>query len=200
MTTLSGLLNGTYQGYTGSQGIQGITGSQGIQGITGSQGIQGIQGITGPSNSVTATDDTTTTTLYPVMVGAAGSAQTPKTTTTKFSFNAVTGVISDGDGDVRSLNNNIQGAAYVPVAGDNGNMINISTGGVTINQGVFTAGQNITIFNNSASSQTITQGSLVTMYLAGTATTGNRTLAQRGICTVVCVASNTFVISGAGLT
>ena len=38
------------------------------------------------------------------------------------------------------------------------------------------------------------------MYLAGTATTGNRTLAQRGVATVLCVGTNTFVISGAGLT
>jgi hypothetical protein len=38
------------------------------------------------------------------------------------------------------------------------------------------------------------------MYLAGSATTGNRTLAQRGIATILCVASNTFVCSGAGVT
>ena len=38
------------------------------------------------------------------------------------------------------------------------------------------------------------------MYLAGTATTGSRTLAQRGLCTIVCVATNTFAISGAGIT
>jgi hypothetical protein len=37
------------------------------------------------------------------------------------------------------------------------------------------------------------------MYLAGTSTTGNRTLFQNGICTVVCISSNTFIISGAGL-
>ena len=80
-------------------------------------------------------------------------------------------------------------------------MINITTGGVTVNTSIFTVGNNITIFNNSSSSQTITQGVGVTMYQAGTATTGNRTLAQRGICTIVCVAnSTTFVISGAGLT
>ena len=66
--------------------------------------------------------------------------------------------------------------------------------------GVFSAGQAITIYNNSGSNQTITQGSSVTMYLGGTATTGNRTLAQRGVVTVLCVASNVFVISGAGLT
>jgi hypothetical protein len=71
---------------------------------------------------------------------------------------------------------------------------------VTVNTSIFSAGDAISIYNNSASNQTITQGGSVTMYLGGTATTGNRTLAQRGICTILCVASNTFVISGAGLT
>lgn len=95
---------------------------------------------------------------------------------------------------------NSQTSAYVAVVGDVGKHISITTGGVTVNASVFSAGDVFTIYNNSGSSQTITQGTSVTMYQAGTATTGNRTLAQRGVCTVLCVASNTFVISGAGLT
>ena len=111
-----------------------------------------------------------------------------------------TGTVSDQSGDLRDLVNSDKTAAYVPAATDNGKLINITTGGITINASVFTAGQNVTIYNNSASSQTITQGTSVTMYLAGSATTGNRTLAQRGIATILCVASNTFVCSGAGVT
>ena len=111
-----------------------------------------------------------------------------------------TGTVSDQAGDLRDLVNSSKTAAYVPVVTDNGKLINITTGGVTINSGIFTAGENVTIYNNSASSQTITQGTSVTMYLAGSATTGNRTLAQRGIATILCVASNTFVCSGAGVT
>ena len=38
------------------------------------------------------------------------------------------------------------------------------------------------------------------MYFVGTASTGSRTLAQRGLATVYCVAANTFVITGGGLT
>ena len=37
------------------------------------------------------------------------------------------------------------------------------------------------------------------MYYAGSSTTGNRVLAQKGIATLVCISSNNFVISGAGL-
>lgn len=110
------------------------------------------------------------------------------------------GTISDSKGDVRQLPVNSQTSAYVLVIGDAGKTISITTGGVTVNTGIFSAGDNITIYNNSGSSQTITQGTSVTLRLAGTATTGNRTLAQYGVCTLLCVASGTFVISGAGLT
>jgi hypothetical protein len=112
----------------------------------------------------------------------------------------VNGVVKDSKGDVRTIVQNAQTSAYVLVVGDAGKHISITTGGVTVNSGIFSAGDAISIYNNSASNQTITQGSSVTMYLGGTATTGNRTLAQRGICTILCVASNTFVISGAGVT
>ena len=111
-----------------------------------------------------------------------------------------TGNISDLIGNVRDIVNNAKTAAYVLVLTDNSQLINITTGGVTVNSGIFSAGNNVTIYNNSASSQTITQGSGVTLRLAGSATTGNRTLALRGICTVICVAANEFVVSGAGLT
>jgi len=117
-------------------------------------------------------------------------------TASNVTFNTVT----DGKGELRRIPQNAQTGAYVLVAADAGKHISITTGGVTVNTGIFSVGDAISIYNNSASNQTITQGASVTMYLAGTATTGNRTLAQRGICSILCVASNTFVISGAGLT
>ena len=39
----------------------------------------------------------------------------------------------------------------------------------------------------------------VTLRQAGTSNTGNRSLALYGVATLMCVASNTFVISGVGL-
>jgi hypothetical protein len=108
--------------------------------------------------------------------------------------------LRDTKGNVRSIPQNAQTAAYPLVAADAGKHVAITTGGVTVPQNVFSAGDAISIYNNSASSQTITSGTGITMYLAGSATTGNRTLAQRGVATVLCVGSNTFVISGAGLT
>jgi hypothetical protein len=110
-------------------------------------------------------------------------------------------IVSDSLGNIRSIPINNKVASYILAATDNGQMISITTGGVTVNTGVFASpfGQSISIYNNSASSQTITQGAGVTLRLAGTAATGNRTLARYGVATIVCVASETFVISGAGL-
>jgi hypothetical protein len=50
----------------------------------------------GSSTTINATNDTTTTTLYPIMVGALGSSQTVKarSTATAFSFNASTNALS----------------------------------------------------------------------------------------------------------
>ena len=107
--------------------------------------------------------------------------------------------VTDSKGEVRSVPQNAKTSAYVLVASDAGKHISITTGGVTVPSGVFSAGESVTIYNNSSSNQTITQGASVTMYQVGTANTGNRTLAQRGLCTVFCVSSNTFVITGGGL-
>jgi len=94
--------------------------------------------------------------------------------------------------------------AYTPSdTSDVGKHISITTGGVTVNASIYSAGDVFTIYNNSGSNQTITAGTNVTFRLAGTATTGNRTLAQYGTATLLCVtggATPTFVVSGAGVT
>jgi hypothetical protein len=109
--------------------------------------------------------------------------------------------ISDSKGEVRTVPVNSQTGAYNVVAGDAGKFISITTGGVSVlTTTAFTTGQSVSIYNNSGSSQTITQGTSVTIYQVGTANTGNRTLAQRGLCTILCVGSNTYVITGGGVT
>jgi hypothetical protein len=97
---------------------------------------------------------------------------------------------------------NSQTGAYVLVASDAGKTISITTGGVTVNNSVFSAGNIVTIFNNSASSQTITQGTGVTMQWAGqtASQTGSRTLGLYGLATLVFISASSVVISGAGLT
>lgn len=110
-----------------------------------------------------------------------------------------TSTVSDGAGDLRDIPQNSQTAAYVLVASDAGKHVSITTGGVTVNSGIFSAGEAISIYNNSASSQTITQGTSVTIRLAGVGTAGNKTLASYGLATLLCIASNEFVIAGTGV-
>jgi len=109
-----------------------------------------------------------------------------------------TGVLSDAKGEIRSVPQETKSTSYVLQSSDHGKHIS-TTAGVTLNTGIFTIGQNVTIFNNSSSSITITQGTSITIYLAGTANTGSRTLAQRGIATLLCVGTDTYVINGGGL-
>ena len=143
------------------------------------------------TTDVTATSEDFDLVFRTMAAGAAASEQARITST---------GIVQDIKGDVRTLVVNVQGSGYTLQASDHGRLVDITAGGVTIPSSVFSVGQNISIYNDSANNQTITQGASVTLRLAGTATTGNRTLAQRGICTVICVAANEFVISGAGLT
>lgn len=111
-----------------------------------------------------------------------------------------TGTITDGTGSIRRIPQNAQTAAYTLVASDVGKHISITTGGITVPASVFSVGDNITIFNNSTSDQTITQGSGVTLRAGGSTSTGNRTLANYGVATILCVAADVFVITGTGIT
>jgi hypothetical protein len=113
-----------------------------------------------------------------------------------------TGTIATDTIGYRGLPQNSQTGAYTLALADQGKMINTTTGGVVIpaNASIaFPIGAAISIYNNSASNQTISI-TTDTIYLAGTATTGSRTLAQRGLATCVKVAATTWVVSGAGVT
>ena len=74
-----------------------------------------------------------------------------------------------------------------------------ATGDITIPNSVFAAGDIILIYAG-ASARTITQGSGVTMRLGGTATTGSRTLAARGVAMLFFVSASEVVVSGSGVT
>jgi hypothetical protein len=85
------------------------------------------------------------------------------------------------------------------VIGDRGACIAASAG-ITIPNATFAAGDSFSIYNDSASSITITQGASLTLREAGTANTGNRTLAARGLCTVWFNSASEAIITGPGLT
>jgi hypothetical protein len=75
-----------------------------------------------------------------------------------------------------------------------------STAAYTIPSGVFTAGDSFSIINFNAGAVSIAQGAGLTMRLAGSATTGSRTLAGYGVATVWFANGAECWISGAGVT
>ena len=132
---------------------------------------------------------------------AAGSFTTVAASSTVTATGAVTGsTANDSLGNVRNIVQQTKSAPYTLVATDNGQCI-ITNSGVTVPASVFAAGNVVTVYNNSGSTITITQGGGLTLQFAGqsTSTTGNRSLALYGITTVLFLSASSAVITGAGL-
>ena len=108
----------------------------------------------------------------------------------------VTGTVEDSKGNVRSIPLNTQGSAYTLVATDAGKTV-LASGNITIADSVFSAGDAVTIINNTNSDITINKGSV--LYYSADGTSANRTLATRGIATIYFTHNTTGYISGAGL-
>ena len=108
------------------------------------------------------------------------------------------GTVSDSKGELRTIPLGNITSHHTLVAADAGKSFT-STAGVTFPNSVFTAGQAITIINNSASDITLTQGSGATLYNTADGATGNRTLAARGMATALYVSASVAYLSGAGL-
>jgi len=108
----------------------------------------------------------------------------------------VTGSITDDKGDVRTIVQNTQASTYTLVASDAGKHI-LASGNITWADSVFTAGQAVTIVNNTGGDITITKGT--NMYNIADASNTNRTLGTRGVCTLLFTATDTCYISGSPL-
>jgi len=110
----------------------------------------------------------------------------------------VTGTVTDSKGNLRSVPANSPSSDHVATAADAGKVIYIAYD-VWFNPSVFSAGDVVTVINNSGNNETIVQGTNFTLYNTSDASTGNRTLAGRGMATVWMAAHNIGYISGAGL-
>ena len=106
--------------------------------------------------------------------------------------------VSGGGGGGSGMSHSDKTGAYTLTSSDDNTLIT-TTSNVTIPSGVFSPANGTTIYNNSASSIQIIPAGGVTLRLSGSNITGTRTLAQRGVSTVLCVASNEFIITGTGL-
>lgn len=116
---------------------------------------------------------------------------------------ATNGSITDKIGNIRKVPLNSAASGYTLAALDVGKTVSISSGSVTVPANVFTAGDNVTIYNSSTSaSLTITQGGGLTMYWAGQTSlaSGNRILSFQGLCTILFTSASAAVITGSGLT
>ena len=121
-------------------------------------------------------------------------ANSQKLETTSYGV-SVSGLVADSIGNVRDIPQNNRTSSYTLTSSDAGKHIK-TTAQVTIPSGVFTAGQAITIYNNSSTAIDIIEGSSTTVYDSNDASTGNKSLKPRGLCTILCHASNNFVASG----
>lgn len=150
--------------------------------------------FTGTPAAPTATAGTNTTQLATTAFVLANSVQ-------KATVNTVTNTISDGLGNLRSVPQNNKTAAYTLTQADNGQNINITTGGITIpTSSVFQAGDIISLYNQSASAQNVAWSG-GTVYLSGTASAKSSplSLAARGVLTIMFVtggSSPEIVVSG----
>jgi hypothetical protein len=128
---------------------------------------------------------------------------------------AATGAISnlgngssviDGGGTARAIGYRAipvtaKSSAYTIGLGDVGQSVSTSAG-VTVPANATTAfaiGDTIILYNNSAGGITVTQSTGVTLRLAGSSSSGNRTLAQRGLATLIKVGTDEWVVSGMGI-
>ena len=187
-----------YVYYNDGDSSQWVMANAGGRGLTGDKGQKGEVGTTtkGQKGEVGADNSTKGQKGEPSQIpgtkgqkGEVGAQGNPGTGTKGQKGEA---------GDEGFLANSGKTGSYTLVAADDQKLINTNSG-ITVPSGVFSAPDAVTIVNNSTGNITITQGSGVSMYYAGSSTTGNRVLAQKGIATLVCISNNNFVISGAGL-
>ena len=112
---------------------------------------------------------------------------------------AMTGTISDSKGDLRKLSVNAQSGDYTLVATDAGKFIRRTGGNVTIPDDIFATGDMVTILNDASTDMTIIAGSGFSLLNTADAASGNRTLAGRGMVTILFNSTAQGYISGAGL-
>ena len=202
--TIPSGVGGVWSAFNNTTGAFTITVSSlgGGASVVLSQGVSTI--IFSDGTNIRLSDDRVSTVApgsnTQVLFNSGGSiAASANLTVSSGTLTASVGYV-DAIGSLRNIPLNSQTSAYTLVASDNGKVISITTGGVIVPSGVFSSSNAISIYNNSASSQTITQGGSTTLRLAGTTTTGSRTLASYGLMTLLCVGGEVFVATGVGLT
>ena len=165
-----------------------------------SDGTNVLEGISSVGDLVAGdvTTNTITTNTINVSNITISASTTANTISASGDVTTSAGNMSDQKGEVRTVPANTQASTYTLVASDHGKVI-IASNTITVPSGIFSTGQTISIYNNTASDISINRSS-VTMYWVTDGTDADRTLATRGVATILCVGTDTFVITGGLLT
>jgi hypothetical protein len=178
--------------------------------VTGTLGVAGTTTLTGASvltGAVSGAGINAYLASPPAIGGTAAAAGSFTTVAASSTMTAVGAISSSGAsvgdllGNVRNIPQTSKSAPYTLVAADNGQCV-VTNSGVTVPASVFAVNNVVTIYNNSGSTITITQGGGLTLQFAGqsTSTTGNRSLALYGITTILFLSASSAVITGVGMT
>lgn len=114
-------------------------------------------------------------------------------------LNVSGGSVSDSAGNVRSVpqSGSAKTTSYTLAIGDNGDFVQVGSGGsIVIPDAVFSAGNVVSIFNNTSGNITITC-TITTAYIAGTdSDKATMTLATRGLATILFISGTVCVVNG----
>ena len=185
----SGVFTVTFKTTSGT-GITWSTTDKGKK-ILYSDGTNVLEGISSMGDLVAGDVTANDLTISNITISASTTANT---ISASGNITTSAGDMSDQIGEIRSVPANTQGSTYTLVANDHGKVI-IASNTITVPSGIFSTGQTISIYNNTAGDISIDRSG-VTMYWVTDGTNANRTLATRGVVTVLCVGTNTFVITG----
>lgn len=202
------LVTGTGANVTGTLNV---TGNANVGNIGGNNAI--FTSVAGTLTTAAQPNITSVGTLSTVSVTGNANVGNINATNGAFTGNlSVTGGIADSSGanyytiGYREVPQNSRNSAYTFVNSDNGKHVYYTGGAATLTLptdasttgGAFPVGAVLTVVNNGSGNLTI--GTSTTLFQAGTANTGNRTLATKGLATIMKVASDTWFITGTGLT
>ena len=203
-------------GPTGSTGIAGPTGATGTAGPTGATGLTGATGPAGSAslplangtsniNIATSGGDITFSRggVANVVVITGTGANVTGTLNSTGNANVAnlnaSAKVFDSLGDIRKVpqSGSAKTTNYTLATTDVGQFIQVGSGGsITVPNSTFSAGDIVTIFNNTSGSVTLTM-SITTAYIGGTDTDqATITLATRGVATILFISGTVCVVNG----
>lgn len=176
-----------------------LTGTQTLTNKTIAYADNTLTGVVGTTATQTLTNKTI---AYAdnTLTGVVGTAATQTLTNKTLTSPVITGGTVDGESigfrDI-PLSGTAKTSSYSLATSDIGKFVQVGSGGsITIPDATFSAGDAVSIFNNTSGNVTITC-TITTAYKAGIdADQSSVTLQTRGVCTVLFISGTVCVVSG----